>query len=152
MNNGARENARVNATATGPLNPHDPYWGRFEGGGNAFGGVDTLRPGERTRDIYADLQRGRELAIKDLQAKTFGGGGISRAGRSLQPVDALETNASTKFASAQNLVLTNSMNAQYGAKPDPYGVYGRSIQLVNSFSYEPRNAYTFNAQYSPSTF
>jgi len=145
----------VNATAMGPLNPHDPYWGRFEGGGNSFGGIDGVRPGESTRGIYANLAMARELAIKNFRAQTFGGG-VDKKGRSLQPVDMLETNATAKFGVAQGLVLGNMANvARYGAQPHDLnvnGAYARTIQLVNSFSYEPRNAYTFGAVYTPSYF
>lgn len=140
--------ARTNATAMGPLNPHDPYWGRFEGGGNAWGGVDGVRPGERTRDLYADLQAAREQAIKQMTAQAFGGK-TALPGRVMQPADVLEANAATNFGRSQAITLNGSMNAHYGAKPDAYGAFSRSIQVVNSFAYEPRDAYTYAAKYTP---
>lgn len=142
-----RNAVQVNATAMGPLNPNDPYWGRFEGGGSAFGGIDTLRPSERQRDIYSYLQEAREKAIKNYGRGIFAGGGESNAGHSLKPVDVLEANAMTKFARSQDLVLNNGALAMYGSKPE--AAFTRRIQSVNSFSYEPRNAYTFGAQYTP---
>lgn len=140
--------ARINATAMGPLNPHDPYWGRFEGGGNAWGGIDGVRPGERTRDLYANLQAAREVAIKQLGKQTFGGS-PTQPGRVMAPADILESNAATKFARLQAISLNGSLNSYYGAKPDAYGAFSRSIQAVNSFAYEPRDAYTYEAQYTP---
>lgn len=133
---------QVNATATGPLNPHDPYYGQ----GSAFGGIDTLKPSERKRNIYNDLQDARERAIKKYQRGIFAGG-RQKAGHSLKPVDVLEANATTKFQRSQAIVLGGGVQAMMGSKPE--AAFTRRIQAVNSFSYEPRDAYGFSAQYTP---
>lgn len=137
----------MNATAMSPLNPHDPYYGQ---GSSAFGGIDSKRPSVRDRDIYSDLQAARERSIKQYGRGIFAGGeGPKVTGRSMQPVDVLAANATTKFEGSQAIVLNNGILAMMGSKPE--AAFTRRIQLVNSFSYEPRDAYTFGAQYTPAT-
>lgn len=140
------KSAQVNGTAMGILNPHDPYWGRFESGGSALGGVDGLRKSEKERDLYSDLAEARRLAIKKLGSMTFGiDDSIDSKGRSLQPIDILA--ARSKFADKQAFVLSEQRRNEYGAKPDPYGAFSRKIETVHTFTYEPRDPYTFTPRF-----
>lgn len=146
---------QVNATGEGLLNPHDPYWGRGPNAGAAggargnLGGISSTTGGNIQRNevgiqYYARLQALRDAEIKRLQGKVFGGN-VQQTGGVLYPADMLEVNATTKFQTQQTQSLMNQLNVEmYGAKPDPFGAFSRTIQAVNSFSYEPRNAFTFS--------
>lgn len=100
--------------------------------------------------MYARMQQLRDKEIDRLKEMVFAAR-KNQNGRVLQPVD--ETKVAASIARANNISLTNALNMrQYGAKPDPYGAFSRSINPIHSFSYEPRDAYTYEARYTAPQF
>lgn len=111
-------------------NPNDAYLG-------------AKRDGSQVDQYYARLQEMRNKYIKDTQSKVFGSGSSLTPG-TLIPASTLDANATTKFQATQSAAMMNQMNIEeYGAKKDQYGAFSRSIETVNSFSYTPRDPFTF---------
>lgn len=135
---------QVNGTATARLNPHDPHWGRFEDGGNALGGIDNVQQNEqqgRQQDIYSRLQQLRDQEITRLKGEVFGKQ-KAQMGRNLRSGSEVHLQAMQASVGLSQASLYNQLNRFYGAKPDPYGAFSRSINFAQSFSYQPIDPYS----------